>query len=634
MQNKETLNYIKEALNNMPSDWLKLTTHRLDIYNEKLAKTQFLEQFESLVKANNCEESALSNLPTAYDYIRLGHPLSCVLEWTIAKLNKLNAENVISFSSQTTPLLAILRKNLFENKNTQIFYTDKLPNCFDTKLIQKIYNYNFEVVKIETIEDISAFEGTSILFTNQTDISKVENNSNIDFYINIQDELGSVLVINGKENDSYISEIQHVRRRETIAMTPINCQKALQLIVGNEIERVDSNRSENKEFVLKTIQKITGSPTQAVAGSSGLSIQYAIMMGLIHDANENYPNKDIKFIVPTNCYGGTNDQARRVAACIDNVEVVDLHVDGDNDMVSSLETILTEVANQDAVPYIIAEIGCNHKGDMEIAKELIKVAKIFCNVDAVKFQKRHNKELLTEDQYNQPHPNPINSYGDTYGAHREFLEFDVNQHEELKSYCEEIGITYSTSVWDLTSAKEITTLNPEFIKIPSACNNNVEMLEWLCDNYKGELHISTGMTTKSEIEELVSLFKRKNRNKDLVLYNCTSGYPVPFDDVCLLDINKLNEAYRNDVKHIGFSGHHLGIAVDVAAFTLGANIIERHYTIDRTWKGTDHAASLEPMGLRKLSRDVNAVYKALQFKNQDILPIEQVQRDKLKNQKG
>ena len=284
-------------------------------------------------------------------------------------------------------------------------------------------------------------------------------------------------------------------------------------------------------------------------------------------------------------------------------------------------------------PYIIAEIGCNHKGDMEIAKELIKVAKIFCNVDAVKFQKRNNKELLTEDQYNQPHPNPANSYGDTYGAHREYLEFDVNQHQELKVYCDEIGITYSTSVWDLTSAKEITTLNPEFIKIPSACNNNIPMLEWLCDNYKGELHISTGMTTKNEIEDLVNLFKRKNRNKDLVLYNCTSGYPVPFEDVCLLDINVLIDKYKDDVKHIGFSGHHLGIAVDVAAFTLGANIIERHYTIDRTWKGTDHAASLEPMGLRKLSRDVNAVYKALKFKSQDILPIEQVQRDKLKNQK-
>lgn len=285
-------------------------------------------------------------------------------------------------------------------------------------------------------------------------------------------------------------------------------------------------------------------------------------------------------------------------------------------------------------PYVIAEIGCNHKGNIKIAKELIKVAKIFCNADAIKFQKRNNKELLTEEQYNQPHPNPVNSYGDTYGEHREFLEFDVNQHQELKDYCEDVGIVYSTSVWDVTSAIEIASLNPEFIKIPSACNNNVAMLEWLCKNYKGELHISTGMTTKNEIEDLVNLFKKHNRNQDLVLYNCTSGYPVPFEDVCLLDINLLIEKYKDDVKHIGFSGHHLGIAVDIAAYTLGANIIERHYTIDRTWKGTDHAASLEPMGLRKLSRDLNAVYKALSFKNQDILPIEQVQRDKLKNQKG
>lgn len=284
-------------------------------------------------------------------------------------------------------------------------------------------------------------------------------------------------------------------------------------------------------------------------------------------------------------------------------------------------------------PYVIAEIGCNHKGEMEIAKELIKIAKIFCNVDAVKFQKRNNVELLTEEQYNAPHPNPQNSYGDTYGAHREYLEFDVNQHAELKKYCEEIGIVYSTSVWDTTSAKEIASLNPEFIKIPSACNNNFDMLTWLCENYKGEIHISTGMTTKNETDELVDFFIQKGRNKDLVLYNCTSGYPVPFKDVCLLDINLLTEKYGDKVKHIGFSGHHLGIAVDVAAYTLGANIIERHYTIDRTWKGTDHAASLEPMGLRKLSRDLNAVYESLSFKSQDILPIEQVQRDKLKNKK-
>ena len=284
-------------------------------------------------------------------------------------------------------------------------------------------------------------------------------------------------------------------------------------------------------------------------------------------------------------------------------------------------------------PYVIAEIGCNHKGEMQIAKELIKIAKIFCNADAVKFQKRNNIELLTEEQYNAPHPNPSNSYGDTYGAHREYLEFDVNQHAELKAYCEEIGITYSTSVWDTTSAKEIASLNPTFIKIPSACNNNYDMLGWLCEHYKGEIHISTGMTTKNETEDLVAFFESKGRNMDLVLYNCTSGYPVPFEDVCLLDINLLKAKYGDKVKHIGFSGHHLGIAVDIAAFTLGANVIERHYTLDRTWKGTDHAASLEPEGLRKLSRDLKAVHSALHYKSQDILPIEQVQRDKLKNKK-
>lgn len=284
-------------------------------------------------------------------------------------------------------------------------------------------------------------------------------------------------------------------------------------------------------------------------------------------------------------------------------------------------------------PYVIAEIGCNHKGDIKIAKELIRMAKIYCQADAVKFQKRNNIELLTETQYNAPHPNPANSYGHTYGAHREYLEFNLEQHAELKKYCEELDIKYSTSVWDLTSAKEIASLQPDFIKIPSACNNNYDMLSWLCENYQGEIHISTGMTTKAEADDLVNFFIGKKRNQDLVLYNCTSGYPVPFEDVCLLDINLLRAKYEGVVKHIGFSGHHLGIAVDVAAYTLGANIIERHYTLNRTWKGTDHAASLEPEGLRKLVRDLKAVHKALTFKSQDVLPIEQVQREKLKNQK-
>ena len=284
-------------------------------------------------------------------------------------------------------------------------------------------------------------------------------------------------------------------------------------------------------------------------------------------------------------------------------------------------------------PKVIAEIGCNHKGEMKLAKELIKVAKIYCNADAVKFQKRNNRELLTEEQYNAPHPNPLNSYGSTYGEHREFLEFDVNQHFDLKKYCDEIGIDYSTSVWDIISAKEINEINPNLIKIPSACNNNIPMLKWICENFKGEIHVSTGMTTKNEIFEIVELFKKFNRNKDLVLYNCTSGYPVPFKDVCLLEIIDLKKKYGSEIKELGFSGHHLGIAIDVAAYTLGASYVERHYTLDRTWKGTDHSASLEPEGMRKLVRNLKATYKSLTNKEKEILDIEQVQRDKLKQRK-
>jgi N-acetylneuraminate synthase len=284
-------------------------------------------------------------------------------------------------------------------------------------------------------------------------------------------------------------------------------------------------------------------------------------------------------------------------------------------------------------PIVIAEVGCNHKGSIELAKEHIKMAKIFANADVVKFQKRDNQYWASKkpEMYNAPHPNPSNSYGDTYLAHREFLEFNVEQNKELMEYCNEIGIEYSTSVWDIKSAVEITSLNPKMIKIPSACNNNFEMLEYLCKNYKGEIHVSTGMTTKKEIKDLVQFFVEQGRNKDVVLYNCTSGYPVPFEDIKLLEINNFIKDYKNIVKAIGFSGHHLGIAVDVAALTLGATYIERHFTLDRTWKGTDHAASLEPDGLRRLVRDLNNVSKALEYKGDDILPIERVQRDKLKD---
>lgn len=281
-------------------------------------------------------------------------------------------------------------------------------------------------------------------------------------------------------------------------------------------------------------------------------------------------------------------------------------------------------------PFVIAEAGCNHKGEMSIAKELIATAAVFCKADAIKFQKRCNRELLTPAQYNAPHPNPVNSYGKTYGEHREFLEFTVDQHRQLKEWCEEFGIVYSTSVWDLTSAKEIASLKPQFIKIPSASNNNFAMLQWLCDNYGGEIQLSFGMTTRTEEQQIVDLFLKNGRAKDLVIFCCTSGYPVPYEDVCLLELRRLTDAFGGTVKKIGFSGHHLGTTVDVAAFTLGAEVIERHYTLDKTWKGTDHAASLEPDEFKKLVQDLHSVQQALKCKATEILPIEQVQRDKLK----
>jgi len=279
---------------------------------------------------------------------------------------------------------------------------------------------------------------------------------------------------------------------------------------------------------------------------------------------------------------------------------------------------------------IIAEIGCNHKGDMEIAHEMIKTAAQFCQVDIVKFQKRHSKELLTSEEYKTPHPMPDNSYGETYGEHREFLELDLDQHKQLKKWCEEFGVVYSSSVWDMTSTKEIVLLNPELIKIPSACNLKFDMLDYLCKEYEGKIHISFGMTTKAEEEEIVRFCEERDRAKDLVVYSCTSGYPVPVEDICLNEIIRLKNIFGDRVKAIGFSGHHLGIAPDVAALTIGAQYFERHFTLDRTWKGTDHAASLEPDGMRKLARDLRNVSKALTYKKKDILDIEQVQRDKLK----
>ena len=370
MQDNKVLDYLKDVLENMPTDWLNLTTHRLDIYNESLAKVEFTEGFDKLFQANIATKTNLAELPTAYDYIRLGHPLSCVLEWAIAKLNQLDSQQVISFSSQVTPILAVLRKNSLENKNTQIVYTGELPESFDAELIKRVYGYQFTLGEIESTDDITDFDGSIIYMSKQDSIAVTKLDSTIDFYVQLYDSLGSIIIINEERNTHFISDIQHVRRRETIAMTPANCVIALKALAYSSEIAPKRIKKVDKENVLNIIYDITNSASKPLVGSSGLSVQYAIMMGLIDHALAEYPGKDIKFIVPTNCYGGTNDQARRVAATLDAVDVVDLQVDGDNDMVSSLEVVLNEIALQDAVPYIIAEIPTNPRVEVPNLEQL------------------------------------------------------------------------------------------------------------------------------------------------------------------------------------------------------------------------------------------------------------------------
>ena len=374
MKNGEILKYLKNVLDNIPKNWLNDTTHRLNLYDEKLAKVQFLEHFEALINDSNYERSALDNLPTAFDYIRLGHPLSCLLEWSIGRRYNLKAENIISFSSKTVPVMAILRENLLNNKNTQINYIGEVPEFLEKGILEKVYGYTFELNKINSIDEISTFKGTSVFISNQTKITDINLINRVDFYVSWCAELGSILLVNGEANESYISNIQHVRRRETIAMTPANCLAALNsLIYDTSLSTIKVHNSIFIKQVNDSILDITNTKIQPQVGSSGLSVQYGIMMGLIHYAIEKHKEKDIKLIVPTNCYGGTNDQARRIANCIENVEVIDLDVDNGIDMAENIEVILNDIANEDSIAFIIAEIPTNPRVEVPNLTKLREV---------------------------------------------------------------------------------------------------------------------------------------------------------------------------------------------------------------------------------------------------------------------
>ncbi len=287
----------------------------------------------------------------------------------------------------------------------------------------------------------------------------------------------------------------------------------------------------------------------------------------------------------------------------------------------------------DKVYKIVAEIGCSHLGDMDRAKELITLAR-FCGADYAKFQKRNPEESTPVDMQNKPHPNQMYSYGSTYLEHRQALEFTIEQHAELKDFCDQLGhIKYACSVWDMTSTKEVVNLNPDYIKIGSPCNQNFEIIDHLIHQYGGQVHISFGMVSLEERFQILEHFKSSGIDpRRLVAYHCTSEYPCPFENLYLQEIENLCDMVPAG-SSVGFSNHGYGVAMDIAAMVLGAEWIERHFIDDRTVRHTDAAASLEPNGLRLICRDAKALRKSMAMKPEGVLGMsheEISQRRKLK----
>lgn len=278
---------------------------------------------------------------------------------------------------------------------------------------------------------------------------------------------------------------------------------------------------------------------------------------------------------------------------------------------------------------LVAEVGATHLGQIDRAKELIRLAHI-CGADYVKFQKRNPEECVPKELWDKPHPNQSFAYGNTYLEHRKKLEFNLSQHKELQEYCKQIGTRYACSVFDITSANEILSLKTDYIKVPSCCNLNFELLRLLFDSDIPQIHISLGMLENEELFQLRDfLYTRNLLYNRVLLYHCTSEYPCPFERLYLKEIYKLKEIFGSMVR-IGFSNHARGIAVDIASYILGVEWIERHFIDDRTIPHTDAAASLEPPGLHKLARDLKAVWSAMQ--NKDRMSAEEwEQRRKLRN---
>jgi sialic acid synthase len=255
--------------------------------------------------------------------------------------------------------------------------------------------------------------------------------------------------------------------------------------------------------------------------------------------------------------------------------------------------------------WVIAEIGHNHQGSVDQAKQLFAEA-VRCGANAVKLQKRDNPSLYTREAFNRPYDNE-NSFGPTYGLHREALEFGTDEYRELKAYAAELGATFFATAFDFRSAELLADLDMPAYKIASGDLTNTPLVRFVAEIGKPMI-ISTG---GGELADVRRAYESVAEINDQVAFlQCTAGYPVEnFQELDLRVIDTYRQVFPDVV--VGYSGHDNGIAMPVAAYVLGARIVEKHFTLNRAMKGTDHRFSLEPVGLRKLVRDLQRVRLAL-----------------------
>jgi N-acetylneuraminate synthase/sialic acid synthase len=271
--------------------------------------------------------------------------------------------------------------------------------------------------------------------------------------------------------------------------------------------------------------------------------------------------------------------------------------------------------NDETDCYVIAEIGHNHQGSLEKAKAMFHAAKE-CGVNAVKLQKRNNRALYTRAMFDSPYDNE-NSFGDTYGLHREALEFNREQYIELQRYAAELGLTMFSTAFDFPSADFLAELDMPAFKIASGDLVNIPLLKYIA-RFGKPMVISTGGSTMEDVQRAFDAVMPINPN--FCLLQCTANYPADPEEMNLRVISTLRDCYKDTV--IGLSDHQNGIAMAVVAYTLGARVIEKHFTMNRAWRGTDQAFSLEPAGMRRMVRDLQRARVALGDGIKRPIPVE------------